>query len=235
MVRAIARGFLIVAMVVAPAWVATSASAGLRHASDLPTTVEALAGPVDLTPPAALAAPAPGFLEHASRSAQRDSQAAPAQAATTAAEAKAAAECSGVVSGPMTNGQLTAANLCDLWQKPYKDRADAVVTAFAMNDAFTAKFGRPMCLTSGYRTYEEQARLRAAEPGIAAAAGTSNHGWGLAIDFCSNTYGGAAGAWLRANGPKFGWDNPSWARPGGSGAFEPWHWEYVPGVKALGK
>lgn len=233
--RVLARGLLIVAMVAAPTWVATSATAGLRHAADLPTTIEALAGPVDLTPPVALSAPAGSTIEHASRSSLRDSQAAPTPAATSSSETVAAAECSGVVSGAMSNGRLTAANLCDLWQKPYKDRADAVVTAFAMNDAFVAKFGRPMCLTSGYRTYEEQARLRAAEPGIAAAAGTSNHGWGLAIDFCPNTYGGAAGAWLRANGPKFGWDNPSWARPGGSGAFEPWHWEFVAGVKALGK
>lgn len=222
-------------MIAAPVWVASSATAGLHDASQLPTTIEALAGPVDLTPPTALAAPAGDLVNRASRSAMRDSQPAPTPSSSATAEALAAAECSGVVSGDMTNGRLAPANLCDLWQKPYKDRADAVVTAFAMNDAFVARFGRPMCLTSGYRTYEEQAKLRAAEPGIAAAAGTSNHGWGLAIDFCPNTYGGAAGAWLRANGPKFGWDNPSWARPGGSGAFEPWHWEYVPGVKALGK
>jgi len=41
------------------------------------------------------------------------------------------------------------------------------------------------------------------------------------------------GAWLRANGPMFDWDNPAWARTGRGGPFEPWHWEYVPGVKAL--
>jgi len=31
----------------------------------------------------------------------------------------------------------------------------------------------------------------------------------------------------------FDWDNPAWARTGRGGPFEPWHWEYVPGVKAL--
>ena len=222
-------------MVAAPTWVATAAAAGLQHTAELPTTVEALAAPVDLTPPTALSAPEGATIEHASRGAFRDGEAAPSPSATSSAEVLAAAECSGLAPGPMTNGRLTAVDLCDLWQKPYKDRADAVVTAFAMNDAFVARFGRPMCLTSGYRTLEEQAQLRATRGGLAAPPGISNHGWGLAIDFCPNTYGGAAGAWLQANGPKFGWDNPAWARPGGSGPFEPWHWEYVPGVKALAK
>ena len=35
--------------------------------------------------------------------------------------------------------------------------------------------------------------------------------------------------WLKENAPDFGWDNPDWARSGGSGPYEPWHWEYVAG------
>jgi hypothetical protein len=34
---------------------------------------------------------------------------------------------------------------------------------------------------------------------------------------------------MRANAPRYGWENPDWALPGGPGPYEPWHWEYVPG------
>jgi hypothetical protein len=33
----------------------------------------------------------------------------------------------------------------------------------------------------------------------------------------------------------FGWENPAWARPGGSGPYERWHWEYTKGVMADGE
>ena len=96
-----------------------------------------------------------------------------------------------------------------------------------------AVFGESMCLTSAYRTYEEQAALRRKKGGIAAPAGLSNHGWGLAVDFCSQTYTGERRDWLWDNAGIFGWENPEWAREGGSGYYEPWHWEYVPGVQAI--
>ena len=40
------------------------------------------------------------------------------------------------------------------------------------------------------------------------------------------TRSAAAMEWLSGNGPTFGWDNPAWARRGGSGPYEPWHWEF---------
>lgn len=231
---------LTIAMVAAPAWVAVSAEAKVGSADDLPTTLEALAAPVDLSPPPALAAMADRGRDQASRDAFRDTSSGAATPAPTSseqasptAEQQAATACSGVVKGPQINGRLTVADLCDLWQKPYKDRADAVVSAFALNDAFQQRFGQAMCLTSGYRDLEEQAALRATRGGLAAPPGTSNHGWGLAIDLCPSTYTGTAGAWLKKNGPTYGWDNPSWARPGGVGPYEPWHWELVSGVKAM--
>ncbi|MBN9326476.1 MAG: M15 family metallopeptidase [Cellulomonas sp.] len=229
---------LTIAMVAAPAWVAVSAEAKARTAEDLPTTLEALAAPVDLSPPQALAAMADRGRGQTSRDAFRDSSsgnptAASPDPATAAAEQRVATTCSGVVKGPQINGRLTVEDLCDLWQPPYKDRADAVVSAFTLNDAFEQRFGRAMCLTSGYRNLEEQAALRITRGGLAAPPGTSNHGWGLAIDFCPSTYTGTAGAWLKKNGPTYGWDNPSWARPGGVGPYEPWHWEYETGVNAL--
>lgn len=60
-------------------------------------------------------------------------------------------DCTGVVTDIGTNGRLPAAALCDLWRAPYQDRADAVVSLFALNDAYRAAFGRDMCLSSGYR------------------------------------------------------------------------------------
>ncbi len=142
-------------------------------------------------------------------------------------------ECSGLVPDIGTNGHVPDVSMCDLWQAPYRDRADAVVTLTKLNEMYRATFGEPMCLTSAYRTLEQQAALRRATPQLAAPVGLSNHGWGLAVDFCRETYSGTRGAWLRANGPNFDWDNPAWARTGRGGPYEPWHWEYVPGVKAL--
>jgi D-alanyl-D-alanine carboxypeptidase len=140
--------------------------------------------------------------------------------------------CDGTATGEGQNGRLPASELCDLWQRPYQDRADAVVTLWALNDAFRARFGTDMCLASGYRDLEAQAALRASKGAIAARAGQSNHGWGLAIDFCASTYTGEPGRWLDDVAPIYGWANPAWARPGGSGSFEPWHWEYASAVAA---
>jgi LAS superfamily LD-carboxypeptidase LdcB len=70
---------------------------------------------------------------------------------------------------------------------------------------------------------------------LAAAPGTSNHGWGLAVDLSGgmSSYGSAQYKWMRENAPKYGWDNPTWARAGGN-KHEPWHWEFTSGVEALG-
>ena len=29
------------------------------------------------------------------------------------------------------------------------------------------------------------------------------------------------------NAARFGWFHPAWADEGGSGAYEPWHWEFA--------
>jgi LAS superfamily LD-carboxypeptidase LdcB len=128
---------------------------------------------------------------------------------------------------------LPTSELCDLWQRPYKDRADAVIAITQLNEQYKAVFGKDMCLSSAYRTLEQQASLKRIRGGLAAPAGQSNHGWGLAVDFCEDVYTGRSGAWLAKVGPVFGWANPAWARSGGQGPREPWHWEFVPGVAAL--
>jgi hypothetical protein len=81
---------------------------------------------------------------------------------------------------------------------------------------------RPGGPRSSYRTYEEQVELWGdyqAGGNLAAYPGTSNHGWGVAID-CPN---GWEQEWLASHGAKFGWKKTE--------AFsEAWHWNYVGGV-----
>ena len=59
-----------------------------------------------------------------------------------------------------------------------------------------------------------------------ARAGSSNHGWGRAIDFASMSCGDAAFAWLEARASEFGWVHPPWAQCGRS-TQEAWHWEWA--------
>lgn len=183
-----------------------------------PTTLEALTASTPAPPiPTTMVERPLSNLERASRSEARN----------------AVPGCSGVVIGGDRNGQLPPSELCDLWQRPYQDRADAVITLYALDDAYRARFGTDMCLTSGYRDLEKQAALRASLGSRAAPPGLSNHGWGLAIDFCASTYTGTSGAWLDENGPAFGWANPPWAHRGGGGPYEPWHWEYTSAVARM--
>jgi hypothetical protein len=120
--------------------------------------------------------------------------------------------------------------LCTLWDGKTEIRADAAVSLAVLNEAYRAEFGRDLCMTDGYRSYAAQASLKARKPGLAARAGTSEHGWGLAVDFCGGIESAGAGyRWMREVAPEHGWDNPAWARKGGGGPYEPWHWEYVAG------
>jgi hypothetical protein len=130
------------------------------------------------------------------------------------------------------NGRLNTAELCELWGSGLHLRADAAVALARLSFAYRDHFGTDLVVTDAYRTYASQVSVRARKPGLAAVPGSSQHGWGLAVDLG----GGVQNAdvryrWLRENGPAFGWDNPSWARRGGSGPYEPWHWEYVAGQR----
>lgn len=125
------------------------------------------------------------------------------------------------------NGMIPAAALCPVGIGNHRLRCDAAQAFQMMSAAFTQAFGQPLCLTDSYRTFEEQVRLYGAKPALAAVPGTSNHGWGLAVDMCGGieSFGSPQHNWLLANGPRFGWTNPPWARPG-RGREEPWHWEF---------
>lgn len=129
------------------------------------------------------------------------------------------------------NGQLDTGALCEIWVEGRLLRADAALALARLNAAFATAHGEDLCVTDAYRSYAEQVSVRGRKPGLAAVPGTSEHGWGLAVDLCDGeaNSGSARSDWMRENAPAFGWDNPDWARSGGSGPFEPWHWEFVAG------
>ena len=139
--------------------------------------------------------------------------------------------CDGVVEGDSgTNGRMDPADMCDLWQSGHLLRADAAVALAKLNAAYQEAFGEALVISDSYRSYAAQVRVRAQKPGLAARPGTSEHGWGLAVDLAGGVQEADRHyAWLRQHAPALGWDNPDWARRGGSGPYEPWHWEYVAG------
>jgi hypothetical protein len=139
-------------------------------------------------------------------------------------------ECSGVPpERALSNGDVPEEHLCTLPNGRDRLRADAAVAFALLNQAYAAHFGREICVTSSYRTYAQQVAVKREKGWLAAQPGTSEHGYGLAVDLCGGVEtGGEAYWWLRENAPAYGWDNPSWARPEGS-KTELWHWEYVVG------
>ncbi|WP_407319875.1 M15 family metallopeptidase [Isoptericola halotolerans] len=132
--------------------------------------------------------------------------------------------CETPVQGGWSNGRLPGDQLCAPWDGAVLVRADVARSLVELNDLYTARFGEPMCITDGYRSYDQQVATKAAKGYLAATPGTSNHGWGLAVDLCPETYAGERGTWLHEHAPALGWVNPDWAQPGGSKP-EPWHWE----------
>lgn len=148
-----------------------------------------------------------------------------------------------VINGKLTDLTVTYAG--------HRLRADAAAAWLRL----TAAFGREIRVTDSYRPYVTQERIftqryapqatgggiygdvrfwngvrYVRKPGTAAAAvpGTSNHGWGLALDLADgvNTGTGPAWDWLQANAAHYGWTNPAWAK--NPRTYEPWHWEYNP-------
>ena len=177
--------------------------------------------------------------EAAAAEAQRVADAAAAaEAEARAAEERAALEaltpgCDGQTpagAAGEVNGKLDTDVLCDLWQDGHQLRADAAVSLARLNIAYRAEFGTDLQLTDSYRSYAQQVAVKRQKPGLAARPGTSEHGWGLAVDLG----GGVEDAdrhydWLMDHAADFGWGHPRWAQRGGSGPYEPWHWEYVAG------
>jgi hypothetical protein len=155
--------------------------------------------------------------------AARAARAAERAAAARAAEAKAMAE----AAKSYGNGQIPSSVLCGLSWAGEQLRCDAAAALEDLNSAFRATFGRNLEVTDGYRSYSEQVAVAATRGGLAAVPGTSNHGWGQAVDLSGGieSFGTAEYNWMAANAGAYGWEHPFWAEPGGSKP-EPWHWEY---------
>ncbi|MBO9567539.1 MAG: M15 family metallopeptidase [Cellulomonas iranensis] len=201
--------------------VGTAASASTRV--DGPSTVSALtAMPLSDLPPTALVS-ADGTPRVRELVASRGE------------ERSALPGCDGSVRPSGENGLLATKDLCTLWDGRTQMRADAAVALAELNEVHIAKFGTDLCLSSGYRTLAQQKAVKAEKGGLAATPGKSNHGWGLAVDLCGLQNSSVKMAWMNEMAGTFGWENPSWARKGGSGPFEPWHWEYTKGVKSDGE
>ncbi len=130
--------------------------------------------------------------------------------------------------GGYPNGLIPPSALCPIGVGSHALRCDAAAAWRAMSAAYATAFGGPVCITDSYRTYASQVRLYGEKPALAAVPGTSNHGWGLAVDLCGgiDTFGTPQYAWMVANAGRFGWLHPTWADPG-NGREEPWHWEYA--------
>ena len=140
----------------------------------------------------------------------------------------------GSTSGPVTgawggwaNGQIPADQLCTIGVGGHRLRCDAAAAYRAMSAAYAAAFGSPLCITDSYRSLDAQVDAHHRKPRITAVPGTSNHGWGLAVDLCGgiNVFGTAQTAWMQLNAGRFGWQHPDWAQSDGQNP-EPWHWEY---------
>lgn len=76
-------------------------------------------------------------------------------------------------------------------------------------------------MTDGFRSYNQQVRLKAEKPVLAAAPGTSNHGWGTAADLSGSDQ---ALRWAQQNAGRFGLSFPMLTRATGH-KYEPWHVE----------
>ena len=131
------------------------------------------------------------------------------------------------------NGAIPLDELCTPVVAPETHlRCDAAAALDALNAAYRADHGVDLAVVSGYRTAAEQALLRASLGSLAAPAGASNHGHGIAVDLAGmgglGQFDAPAYRWMQANGPLFGWHHPAIMRPGGGGPQEPWHWEFLP-------
>jgi hypothetical protein len=91
----------------------------------------------------------------------------------------------------------------------------------------------PLGGASAYRTFAQQVEMKRhwtnlGQPWKAATPGTSNHGWGLAVDAGAGSPAVDEQMWatLRALGPTFGWLWDEGQRVG-----EEWHFRYAGGFK----
>lgn len=121
---------------------------------------------------------------------------------------------------PYGNGRIPRSMLSLIGIGQHRLWAPAAESFKAMRAAAAAD-GVSLSVTDSYRSYDQQVAL-ADEKGLtqnggwAATPGTSEHGWGLAIDVDVDTRGLD---WLKAHGAQYGWVMRM--------TREPWHWEFA--------
>jgi hypothetical protein len=209
---------------------ATAKAAADRAVAEQKARVAAAAGTLATTQQqAADAAAREQALAQAEIIARTRSAVPPVDALLGAAVARPEATCKGASTAGFANGQIPTDVLCPLWGTSGQIlRADAAASFNALSRKYAETFRAPICVTDSYRDYASQVAVRAAKPTLAAVPGTSNHGWGVAVDLCDGVqvFGSPQHEWLQQHAMAYGWFHPSWAQAGGSKP-EPWHWEYA--------
>ncbi|GAA1498366.1 hypothetical protein GCM10009628_33700 [Paeniglutamicibacter kerguelensis] len=131
----------------------------------------------------------------------------------------------------MTNGKIDQGAMSTVpWDKEKTlIAAPAVASLTKLNTAFKKKFGKNLSIDLSYRTRATQDYYwKELGPYIAARPGTSNHGWGTAIDFPETydySFRGKYYKWLKQNSSKYGWIHRKILEEGSPYA-EAWHFEY---------
>lgn len=127
------------------------------------------------------------------------------------------------------NGHVDEDLLCTIpWSTNYRIACAGLPRLEELMDAFEEEFGYVPNIISAYRSYEEQEIAHSASPTMTTLPGTSNHSWGLAIDFdwdIFTSYDDPEVVWMVENGPIYGWRNPN-LESLGTTAKEPWHYEF---------
>ena len=123
------------------------------------------------------------------------------------------------------NGQLPAAALAPIAGGQLEKTAAAAWNAMNVEARANGLELRPTGSMSSYRTYAQQVYLydlyRSGRGNLAAVPGTSNHGWGLAVDLATTQMR----AMLDRIGRKYGW-----AKEWSDAQSEWWHIKYRPGI-----
>lgn len=119
------------------------------------------------------------------------------------------------------NGKIPSSALRKVGDTGHQLWAPAAQSLEAMIGA-AKRDGVKIGITDSYRPYAEQVDLARrkglySQGGLAAKPGTSDHGWGIAVDLDLDS---KAQAWMRANGPKYGFVE--------NVPREPWHWTFTP-------
>lgn len=128
-----------------------------------------------------------------------------------------------------SNGLLPDDLLCPIpWDTRYQLHCSTMDNFIRLGAAYQQEFGTNLPILSGYRPLADQYAVNADSPNMTAIPGTSNHGWGLAVDFdwdVFDSWDAPEVKWMIENGPRFGWRHPS-ALNWNTDRPEPWHFEF---------